>query len=397
MPIPLPVDSLLPTFGEAVEGSALAAWASEATGVGDVEVRPRYLRYKPANKAIVLHDVRLGGTWTCVVLTVAALRDLTGVERRDDAVELAARVRGRCPIALPIAYVPELAALAEWYPAKLDMPGLSRLEAVAGVLPDPSAVLHGEPQLISYKPERRAVLRWGRAFLKTYVGQADHDEAWTGLAVGRRLNDLVLARPLADLPALRLTVQTEIAGRPAEPEDLDAVGEALARLHAGPIDGLPQFGAGDHLEAARRTADHLAAVHPELAVRLQQLVDRLRACCPVSEESVLSHGDLHLAQALVVNGNVALIDLDRACAAVPGYDVATCGAHLVDRDAISLDRGRAGLDRLVAGYGPRPAYLDWYLAVAILRRAAAPFRFLRPDWPERVALMVAAADDALPG
>lgn len=395
MPIPLPADPLLPTLGDAVEGSGLARWTSAVSGIDDVEVRPRYLRYKPANKGIVLHDVRLGATWTCVVLTVAALRDLAKVERRDDAVELTARVRGRCAIPHPIAYLPELAALAEWYPAKLDMPGLARFEAAAEHLLEPSATLYGEPQLMSYKPERRAVLRWGRAYLKAYVSEADHRRAWAGLAVGPRRAELLLARPLVDLPALRLTVQSEVAGYPVQVGDLAAIGAVVARLHNGPPDALPNFAAADHLEAGRRTADHLAAVRPELAGDLGQLVDRMRARCPMSEGSVLSHGDLHLEQALMTDGDVGLVDLDSACSAAPAYDLASCAAHLVSGG--DLDRARSGLDQLLAGYGRRPEHLEWYLAVAILRRAAAPFRFLRPDWPERVADMVSAAGEALVG
>jgi len=376
-----------------VEGSALATWTAGVTGIDDVEVRPRYLRYKPANKAILLHDVRLGTTWTCVVLTVAALRDLGKVERRDDAVELTARVRARCATSQPIAYLPELAALAEWYPAKLDMPGLARFEAAAELLPEPSATFYGQPQLMSYKPERRAVLRWGRAYLKAYVSEADHRRAWAGLGVGPRRADLHLARALADLPALRLTVQSEIVGRRAEIGDLAAIGAVVARLHNGATHALPPFTAADHLEAGCRTAGHLAAILPELAGDLDQLVNRLREHCPMSAGPVLSHGDLHLEQALMTKEDVGLVDLDSACSAAPAYDLATCAAHLVSGGG-GLDQSQSGLDQLLDGYGRRPDHLEWYLAVAILRRAASPFRFLRPDWPGRVADMISAAGEA---
>jgi hypothetical protein len=53
------------------------------------------------------------------------------------------------------------------------------------------------------------------------------------------------------------------------------------------------------------------------------------------------------------------------------------------------------LDSLVAGYGCRPAGLEWFSSTCLLRRAAVPFRSQDEYWPDAVAQMVTVAGRAL--
>ena len=41
--------------------------------------------------------------------------------------------------------------------------------------------------------------------------------------------------------------------------------------------------------------------------------------------------------------------------------------------------------------------MAWYWASAIVQRAGMPFRFLHPDWMERTAALLDAADEVLDG
>src|SRR5207244_655220 len=126
-------------------------------------------------------------------------------------------------------------------------------------------------------------------------------------------------------------------------------------------------------------------------------LDDAAAAMPANGPSVVSHGDLHLDQALVEQDRTVLIDFDHICLASRAYDPATLAAHLVTGRPGDLGTALAVLDKLVAGYGSRPSALGWYLGVAILRRSSSPFRFLDPDWPARVIEMVRAAGEALAG
>jgi hypothetical protein len=72
----------------------------------------------------------------------------------------------------------------------------------------------------------------------------------------------------------------------------------------------------------------------------------------------------------------------------PAYDLGTLAAHAIQQGGATLEAARGDLEDVLSGYGPRPPNLDWYLSVAILRLADVPFRFLAPDWPERISRMI---------
>jgi len=76
-------------------------------------------------------------------------------------------------------------------------------------------------------------------------------------------------------------------------------------------------------------------------------------------------------------------------------DLATYAADVVRGradDAATLHRV---LEPLLAGYGTRPAALEWHLATAILTRAAHPFHRQAAGWRERMEAMVSIAEATL--
>src|SRR5207249_1538931 len=114
----------LPALAELVDGVRVAEWLAPLVET-DLDVVPRYARYKALNKATVLYDVAAGGRRTAVVVTVAALRDLRKVLARPETTQLVAAARARCLSPAPIAFVDDPGVLVEWYPARVGLPGLA--------------------------------------------------------------------------------------------------------------------------------------------------------------------------------------------------------------------------------------------------------------------------------
>ena len=393
---PVPADPALPALAALVDGRQVAQLLQPLVGT-HLEVAPRYARYKALNKATFLYDVAAGERRTAVVVTVAALRDLRKVLARPETEQLAAAARPRCLSDTPVAFLDEPAILVEWYPARVGLPGMAAdprhlvepgLEAVAAAgAPD-------EPTLVSYKPERRAVLRWGRTYMKAYLGEADYRAAVVGLRASGPLAGMGAPALLAQVDDLRLTFQAEVDGREgASPREL---GDVLARLHGcRPSCRLDEQLAADHLAGAASTAEQVGWLVPALREPVSALVADLRRTAPDPGPLVLSHGDLHLDQALGDGDTVRLVDFDHLCMADSGHDPATLAAHLVNGAEGELERAIGVLDEVLAGYGQRPPALAWHLAVEILRRATYPFRLLEVDWPARLARMVDDARRAL--
>jgi Ser/Thr protein kinase RdoA (MazF antagonist) len=168
----------------------------------------------------------------------------------------------------------------------------------------------------------------------------------------------------------------------------------LAVLHGSRPDGLRPFGPVAQLVAATATADLVETVAPELRPRLDELLRSLTASIPEDPTLVPAHGDFNARQLLVANGDLAVTDFDAFCLAPAALDPATYTAYLVEGGEHDLDAALAVLEDLVGGYGTRPPYLSWYVATAILRRAARPFRYFEPDWQSRLERVVASAEAA---
>ncbi len=155
-----------------------------------------------------------------------------------------------------------------------------------------------------------------------------------------------------------------------------AVGEKLANL------------------ARVRTSDRFELHSVDLATaELGPLLDRLRRDLPAAGTPVPAHGDFHVDQ-LLVGDEVAVVDFDQMCLAAPALYLATYAADVVRGRDGDLEAVEATLAELLDGYGSRPDDLGWHLRAAILGRVAHPFHRQVPDWPNRVDLMLRAAEAA---
>jgi hypothetical protein len=389
--IPLPNDPCLPSLPAILDGSQVAHWLGEALGSPCEEAIPRYLRYKPASKAMVLYEVTLDGRHTTAVISIK-VGNVRRELRLPAAADVERQARGRCLSPTPIQFLQEPGALVEWYPARVSMPGLAfdpgrlgrELEAAGQRRPEE------EPALVSYKPERRAVQRWGDIYVKSYIDAAEYVRA-SSAALTARLTGIESPVPVAHIDQDKLLALAEVrrVGGAAVPREVGAV---VARLHGAKIGGgLRRSPAADQLTLARTTAAQVAWLLPELQGPLRELVSSLVRSLPVEDQFVTSHGDLHLGQIIPTAAGLTLLDFDHMCLAAPARDAATLAAHLVEGGEDDLVRAESVLDDLLEGYGRVPAAIGWHLAAAILGRATFPLRQLRPDWPSRIARMVTDA------
>lgn len=402
--VPVPEDSALPQLWRLLDPAEIAPFLARSLEMpaDGLDVRVRYLRYKPQTNLVVHYDVGVGGRWHEAVAMIASRAYLERRAGKPENVALARLVDGRSPVAMPLRYEPEVGALIQWLPLDLALPALAeppaqlvdRLRA-AGVKTGGGA---REPDRLAYKPRRRAVLGLEDHVLKLYADETEFLAAVLGLGASSRLSAPATPNFVTFLPELRLTVQSRLNGkRPGHPGDVAyGAGAILAELHTAQAPMLRRERPHDQLTAAASSASFVAALRPELRGRIETLLDRLEDSRPEANGLVPSHGDFNARQLVIRRGDLAVVDFDGMCLAPAALDPAIYGAYLVLGGPGDLERARVVLEDLLEGYGERPPGLDWYLATSILRRAPRPFRYLDDHWPELLEGMLAASEEAAP-
>jgi hypothetical protein len=314
-------------------------------------------------------------------------------------VALAEMVDGRSPAPMPLTYDPELEAMIQWFPLDLSLPALAKPPEWLRDRIRWAGVDVGEigdhPQILAYKPRRRAVLRVGQHVLKIYGDDRKFRPALQGLRVSSGLRSVRTPDLEAVVAHLRLTVQSALAG--ASPgSDVDvapAAGELLRRLHGSEARELRRFEPRDQLRAAAASCE-ISPFGESRQRCVQHLLRELEERMPDAGVLVPSHGDFNPNQILELDGELGLVDFDRMCAAPPALDLANYAAKMMGASP-DLATGLEALETLLAGYGRRPEEMSWYLATAILRRSPHPFRYFDEHWPERVEGFGRAAEAAL--
>lgn len=370
-------------------------------GSAALDVRIRFLRYKPATNLVVHYDVGSDGHRHDAVGMIISGTSLARRAAKPESVTLARRVAARVAADRPLAYEDDVDCLVQWYPLDLSLPALAmppialrRLIAGARVRVAP---LEDEPQRLAYKARRRAVLRVDGYVLKLYAKQGEFERALCGQRAASAVGAIVAPRLKAALPEQMITVQSALYGRtvPSAADVAADAGTLLALLHRSSVDRLRSFSPVDQLDAAAASARLVAAIAPRLRPPLERLLGALEDSRPPEGPLVPCHGDFNARQLLVTDGALAVTDFDAFCKAAAALDGATYAAYLVRGDDGDLDVALAALADLVEGYGRRPPHLEWYFATMILRRAPRPFRYFEPDWPRRVEEMVASSIVAL--
>jgi Phosphotransferase enzyme family len=309
-------------------------WAAlEAREFGE----PRYVRFQPGRRVVVLYKT--------AHLTVLKPRRTERLWEKVGGSPLAERALG---------------GVVQHFPLDVRLPALA------------AAVEGGE--LIRYKPGRRAVVRYPGAYGKLRAdGRAPVEVPGS-------------PRVLEHRPGL--TVYEEVPGTPLRECErapwMDAVAEAMARLHATPLD-VPAHDLDLEARDLRSAAETAAAIGADPG----DLADRVLAALEAVEPATATiHGSFHDDQVLVSGHGVTLLDLDSAAIGHPLFDVGEFASYLTaagedEARGRFLEACRAGRDALL------------FEAAALLRWSSLPFRDLEPGWPEAVRRRVELSRERL--
>jgi glycosyltransferase involved in cell wall biosynthesis len=397
-----PLDPVLPGVHRLLEPQA-AAPVLERSLHPDAELtdlRLNYAQFKRGRRLIAGYEASIDGKRYGAVAILDSKADLAERARRPEHLARA-RLAADGSVIEPLRFEPDLDALVQWLPFDIALPALTVPPAqLARLLVDHDLDVPGTDlrvERLDYVPLRRSVVRLGAHVLKSYGKDRKLAEAVLGLRTVQGLRSASTAPLEAVFPDLRVTVQGALGGRLPDNPLIAAgpAGEILRELQALPTAGLPLRPTTRELEAHVVAVRIVRDIAPELEPRATRLLRRLAASRPDDPRPVVAHGDFDDGQMLLRPGAVAVFDFDAVCATHPAMDLARFAAVIVRRDPSRLDSAYAALERLLEAYGEPPPDLDWYLAAQILCQVGSPFRKAWPDWPEKLAAIIAAAEAVL--
>lgn len=404
-------DPALPGLGVLLDATAFASWLDAAApGHGVRGAEPIYLRYKPGANCVAGFRVSVSSGET-VDLYAKAYTDahFEIVANRRERARFEALAQPRL-IAHPYRFVVRHAACDRELPA---MKRLANPKDRAGLLDKllPHAGAQAGLETIRYKAERRFV---GRvclgdeplAVVKAYT-KSDFPQAIARarLADAAGLASLMGAAGSRRALALEWHKGTMIDRLEQGPFDVAVrkAGMALAGLHAGPRISLLERDRRSEFEAAQKAAVALSALSVEAGEQALAIVRRAADALEAFECSFVTiHGDFSADQVLVAGEDVTIIDWDRLGAGEASTDLASFAARL-EADAATGMRAATGtqsaIEALLEGYQKAgamlPPMLDLHMVLALVRLAPEPFRCRLPDWPDRIAAIVARAEALL--
>nr|WP_238342158.1 phosphotransferase [Actinopolymorpha rutila] len=308
--------------------------------------------------------------------------------------------------------------------------------------------VHTEVQTIRYRPGQRHVLRVVTA---DTAGEAGESSPASGASFVKAYRDGTGARAVAVAAVLDTVLSASAPGvRPARPigyveadqaawwaaEDgeplwrqltdprapglLRRIGRALRVVHdAGPVPAdaarpgaapayppmppLPTYDASAELAVTARAAEHIQGLLPEVGARIREVIGRIGdgLAARRAEPATLTHGDLKCDNLLANNGELRLLDLDRAAIAEPALDL---GKFVADLSwwCASLDvDDRPAISAFLDGYGPcdrvRQARAHDLAVLFQLKLAARRIPVHHPEWADHVVRAVQRAENSVAG
>jgi len=274
---------------------------------------------------------------------------------------------------------------------------------------------------LRFKPEKRAVLRLDTRAVERATGEKRPFRLYLRVdADGRGAHDITVldhihrelsAHPIVHCPRPvaydgdhHLLIVEDAGGAPCVGiANAQAMGSALAALHALPAPTLPGRTFSAHLDGARDTAATVGALDASLAAPAGALLETLMSRAgDAAGPGGLAHGDCHPGQLLLAGERIVLLDFDRCHLGDPASDL---GNYLAHADLACLCAGTAPGDEPAAalmsaytaagGRRPEARRLALWRSLSLLQLAATPFRTLDPAWPAQTAAVLARGREVL--
>lgn len=240
--------------------------------------------------------------------------------------------------------------------------------------------------VLRYNPHRRLVVRIGDLAVK--VAATDATPLTAHLAEAGL--PVLPSRPVATgMQATPWWGDGDLADHP-DADAAAAAGRALAAIHHAPWQVAGELAPSTTGDAELTGAvQAIAVLDPGLGARAERLAGGIHRL-PVGVRSGAVHGDFTADQVLVGDGDVRLIDFDRAGLGEPERDLGAfaAGELLAGRGTALTDALRDAYD----GEVDELAVARW-TATAALQRAVEPFRTGDPAWPTAMRHAVALAAD----
>lgn len=198
---------------------------------------------------------------------------------------------------------------------------------------------------------------------------------------------VAFARPLAYQAEIRTLWQLGLAGHSLHEErksgrigrsfrpQLRKAGAALAAFHQIPVDGIPRQSEAECLARLDRLDQMVAIARPAHAQRVGELIEAIKCGRPALRTVATLHGDLHLKNFFLSNGEIAMIDLDNVHVGDPHLELGSFLASLYFQELLNgrrLDAARADGQVFVNAYVEwipwtiEQGALEWATAYALL-------------------------------
>lgn len=334
-------------------------------------------------------------------------------------------------IRTPMVYLPGPRMVACAFPIDASLPGLidafdqatlkQRLSRMWG--PRRVRVQRVAAEPLGYTPGARAAILYevlnevretGLPEVRRLVGKIDayrkparlFASAW---ALWRAAKGRVrLAPPVGYIASANLWLQehvqgirlADLAGSGAFVKPVRQTARAIAAVHGLSLPVIWRRTPEKEAKAVHRWGNVLAAVHPDEARRVKRLRDRLASEMEARVQMVgPAHGDFHLANVLVGDNRVTLIDLDNMAYGDPLIDVGrflasfrTSSLRVFGHPSGLAEEGEAFLEAYLAQVPEDERRVRLFEAASLLRSASSPFRFQREGWEDGAAMILDEAE-----
>lgn len=283
------------------------------------------------------------------------------------------------------AYFPEYRCLVELFPADWGLPSLSRavdgdnmasLLGQLGPYPENRSACRPKVDVLRYRPRLRCVIRYGwcsdqgqdsmRVVGKVYPPGPKAGQAWHALNTlhAQAMAGVIIPRPLRLVEDWNLVLMEYVPGRSMKQvlegatarrhaeEVLQAAARTLAWIHSRNLVSEEVWSWETQLAHLRLLNTSIHLVAPDLATKVHALLDHIAPLMQGLSVGTASciHGDCKPSQFLMNEGQVALVDFDRACLGDPAVDIGNFIAALHKEAVRGQEYGRELASFFLAEY-----------------------------------------------